>query len=301
MYQQHFGLSETPFNLTPDTGYFFRYASHCEALNTLVVAIRSGEGFVKVTGEVGTGKTLLCRKLLNELGDDIVTAYIPNPLLSADELREALADELNIEHQRNGDTHTLLKRINQRLIELRANGKQVVLLIDEAQAIPENTLEGLRLLTNLETEKYKLLQVVLIGQPELDALLDRKSIRQLKQRITFSYQIKSIDQGNIDAYVLHRLNVAGYSGPRLFSNSAIRLLARSSSGIPRMINILCHKALMSAYGTGARQVDKQHIQNAIRDTESSSGFSHNRWQTLDFGISACLLAGIGLIYMGVSL
>ena len=301
MYQQHFGLQEAPFSLTPDTGYFFNYASHNEALNTLLVAIRMGEGFIKVVGEVGTGKTLLCRTLLNQLEGDIVTAYIPNPMLSANELREALADELGVVYERDADPHRLLKLIYTRLVQLRAEGKKVVLLIDEAQAMPEATLEALRLLTNLETEKAKLLQVVLLGQPELDAHLDRKSIRQLKQRITFSCKINLIDRRSINSYVMHRLHVAGYRGARLFSRPAIELLSKASRGTPRIINILCHKALLLAFGQGVMRIEKEHILRAIEDSECTQNFSRHSLPLADLGISACLLTGIGLIYMGVSM
>ena len=161
MYEQHFGLSEAPFSLTPDTGFFYNYPSHQEALNVLTVALSTGEGFIKVTGEVGTGKTLLCRKLLNTLGDDFVTAYIPNPILTPAALRHALADELGIRTARRTGQNRTVNLINERVIELQRKGKRVVLLLDEAQALPRDCLEAVRLLTNLETEKSKLLQVVL--------------------------------------------------------------------------------------------------------------------------------------------
>ncbi|MEM7210194.1 MAG: AAA family ATPase [Pseudomonadota bacterium] len=302
MYHQHFGLNESPFSLTPDTEYFFNYASHCDALNTLLAAIKMGEGFIKVVGEVGTGKTLLCRSVLKMLGDDIVTAYIPNPMLTSNELREALADELglSVEQDQDRDPHRLLKRIYRELVRLRSEGKKIVLLIDEAQAIPNSTLEALRLLTNLETEKYKLLQVVLIGQPELDERLKRQSVRQLKQRITFSCELELIDRNSIDGYVLHRLNVAGYSGARLFSSRAISLLAKASRGVPRIINVLCHKALMSAYGQGQARVDIKHVRDAIKDTEVAQSRRHHNWQLADIGLSVCVLIGLGLVYVGTA-
>ena len=220
MYQEYFGLTEAPFSITPDTSYFYAHGHYSEALNTLLVALRTGEGFIKVTGEVGTGKTLLCRKLLNTVEERFVTAYIPNPMLTPYGLQSAVADELGLDMTRHYGHHQLLKMINNRLLELTAEGKNVVLCIDEAQAMPVETMEGLRLLTNLETEKQKLLQVILFGQPELDDNLNEKNIRQLKQRITFSYQLKPIDREGMESYLVHRLGVAGYKGSNLFDVKA---------------------------------------------------------------------------------
>ena len=205
MYLQHYSLSEPPFTLTPDTDFFFNYSSHQQALNVLLVALQGGEGFIKVTGEVGTGKTLVCRQLLNLLEENYVTAYIPNPCLNPTALRMALAEELGLEFARNIGQHRLLKLITERLLELHRNDKQVVLLLDEAQAIPDDSLEALRLLTNLETEKRKLLQVVLFGQPELDVRLAQRNFRQLKQRIVFSYQLHPLTRRALGEYVRHRL------------------------------------------------------------------------------------------------
>ncbi|MDO9191627.1 MAG: AAA family ATPase, partial [Undibacterium sp.] len=187
MYTAHFGLSEVPFSLTPDTSYFFSFNSYQEALNTLLIAAKNGEGFIKITGEVGTGKTLLCRKFMAMLDADFVTAYIPNPLLEPRSLMLALADELACPVERGIEQHQLIKAINFKLLELAREGKRVLLCIDEAQALPLETLEALRLLSNLETEKRKLLQIVLFGQPELDRKLARNEIRQLTQRISFHY------------------------------------------------------------------------------------------------------------------
>ena len=269
MYEQFYGLKETPFSLTPDTDYFFNYRAHQEALNVLLVALRSGEGFIKVTGEVGTGKTLLCRKLLNTLDERYVTAYIPNPYLDPDSLRKALATELGIVLPGAIDAHALTNLIYERLIELVGEGRRVVLCLDEAQALPDESLEALRLLTNLETQKSKLLQVVLFGQPELDERLKASHLRQLKQRITFSYALTPMDREGVGDYVRHRLLVAGHQGGGLFSDRAIRDLYRASSGIPRLINILSHKSLMAAFGQGARNVVPQHVQLAVTDTEGA--------------------------------
>ncbi|TNE73009.1 MAG: DUF2075 domain-containing protein [Gammaproteobacteria bacterium] len=268
MYEAHFGLQEAPFALTPNTRYFLRAPSHGDALELLLVALREREGFIKITGEVGTGKTLLCRLLLNELEDDAYTAYIPNPHLGPEALYEAVAEELEIEVSHCSNTHQLLKAINERLISLAADQKQVVLVIDEAQVMEEKAIEALRLLTNLETETTRLLQIVLFGQPELDALLSRDSLRQLRQRITFHYQLAPLEKTSVADYLRHRLGQAGYNSRDLFTPAAVRLLTRSSGGIPRLVNILAHKAMLAAWGEGNTTVARHHVLRAVRDTES---------------------------------
>lgn len=270
MYLDFFGLHEAPFSLTPDTAFYYNNPSHQEALNTLLVALQMGEGFIKLTGEVGTGKTLLCRKLLRELADDasLVTAYIPNPALKATALRYALADELGISYHRNMGQHKVMQMINDRLVEEKAAGRKVVLIIDEAQALPGDCLEAVRLLTNLETEKSKLLQVVLFGQPELDQHLGRPSVRQLRQRITFSYVLAPMDVPAIAGYLSHRLAIAGYQGPRLFPPPLVREISRVCQGVPRLVNIVAHKCLLAAYGEGRAQITRRHLRRAVEDTES---------------------------------
>src|SRR3990172_3731726 len=253
MYGTHFGLQELPFTITPDTSFFFAHSSHQDALNTVLVAARSGECFMKVIGEVGTGKTLLCRKFMGALDHhEFVTAYIPNPYLQPMTLLFACADELGIKYPQHINQHQLLKLLNRYLIDTYAEGKRVLLCLDEAQAIPLETLESLRLLSNLETERSKLLQVVLFGQPELNTRLDDPAIRQLNQRISFSCTLGTLNQSDVEYYLAHRLSRAGYRGARLFSHDAVRHLHRASQGIPRVINILAHKAMMATYGEGAR-------------------------------------------------
>lgn len=292
MYQKFFNLREMPFSLSPDTSYFFAYEHYANALNTLLIALRSGEGFIKVTGEVGTGKTLLCRKLMNTLGDKFHIVYIPNPQLSAYGLQIAVAEELGLKITRY--VHRLNKMITDRLLEIAQQGQRVVLCIDEAQAMPEETMESLRLLTNLETEKFKLLHVVMFGQPELNTLLDRRSVRQLKQRITFSYQLQPLEREGMDGYIMHRLVVAGYQGGMLFEQRALEKLLQASRGIPRLINILCHKAMMVAYGQGQRSVSLALMQMAIRDTEDAQLVTHRTrwWQRLvaGFALAACMIS-----------
>jgi len=269
MYLYHYGIKELPFTLTPNTSYFFGLPSHKEAIDVLSTALKTGEGFIKVTGEVGTGKTLICRKLLNELPANFVTAYIPNPYLTPAELRRAVASELNVSLTDHSDQQEFTQRIQQRLIHIHQENKGVVLIIDEAQALPIESIEALRLITNLETETSKLLQVVLFGQPELDEKLALPELRQLKQRITFSYSLQLMDADQVYQYVRHRMSVAGYRGSELFDHKCCQLLFNASKGTPRIVNVLCHKALMLCYGEGKRQVTAKQIKLAIKDTEAA--------------------------------
>ncbi len=268
MYLYHFGLRELPFTLTPNTNFFVGLEPHNEALAVLTTALKSGEGFIKVIGEVGTGKTLLCRKLLNEIPDHFVTAYIPNPYLSPNELRRAVAVELGVKQAQRMSVQLLTQRIQTRLLELHNEGHSVVLILDEAQALPSDSLEALRLFTNLETETRKLLQVVLFAQPELDERLSEVKFRQLRQRITFSYKLRAMNSKEVEQYIQHRLHVAGYQGKPLFHHRLCNKIAKASQGIPRLVNILCHKMLMLSYGQGHYQMDNKQLRLAIKDTES---------------------------------
>ena len=274
MYLKHFGLAELPFGITPDTSFTYLVQYHQEALNTLLLALADGEGFVKITGEVGTGKTLLCRRLLQTLDDSWVTAYLPNPNFDANTLFLALAEELGVRDAAELDQYHLVRRINHTLLGHARAKKRVVVCIDEAQAMPLETLEALRLLSNLETEKRKLLQIVLFGQPELDEKLHRPEVRQLLQRIAFHYRLGSLKKSEIGNYVAHRLRVAGYLGEGLFSGSALRALHRASGGTPRLINILAHKSLLSVFGEGRSRAELRHVRLARKDTE---GAHRLRW------------------------
>lgn len=267
MYLYHFGLTELPFTLTPNTNFYLGLEPHNEALAVLLTALKTGEGFIKVIGEVGTGKTLMCRKLLNEIPDHFVTAYIPNPYLKPDELRRAVAVELGVKQAQRMSVQLLTQRIQQRLLELHGQGHSVVLILDEAQALPAESLEALRLFTNLETETRKLLQVVLFAQPELDQRLAENNFRQLKQRITFSYQLRAMTSQEVEQYIQHRLQVAGYKGASLFPHAVAKRIAKASGGIPRLVNILCHKMLMLSYGEGGYRLTRKHVALAAKDTE----------------------------------
>lgn len=299
MYLDHFGLSEAPFGITPDTAFAYSARAHQEALNTLLVALRSGEGFIKITGEVGTGKTLLCRRLLATLGPDYVSAYIPNPYLEPRTLLLAFAGELGIALDKDVDQYHLLLGINAALLEFAAQKKLVVLCLDEAQALPLETLEALRLLSNLETEKRKLLQVVLFGQPELDRHLAQESVRQLRQRIAFQYCLGGLSRDELEHYLQHRLRVAGHRGGNLFSPRAVGRLHRASGGVPRLVNILAHKALLAAFGEGKGGVEPAHVAAAARDTGVDGAGSRRRWLPwLAMVAMVTMVAGAGAIGWG---
>lgn len=271
MYLQHFGLKEVPFSLTPNTDFFLGLPSHVEALQVLQIALQTGEGFIKVTGEVGTGKTLICRKLINELPDNYRCAYLPNPFLSPAEMRWAVALELGLTFSADIDQLQLSILIQQQLLALSGQGLSIVMVLDEAQALPDETLEALRLFTNLETEKRKLIQVVLFGQPELDQRLKQDKFRQLRQRITFSYSLRPLNNSEGQAYIQHRLAKAGRQGQPLFTGKQTAKITTLARGIPRLINILAHKSLMLSYGEGKAQVLDRHLRAAAVDTIDVQG------------------------------
>lgn len=274
MYLAHFGLSQPPFGITPDTEFVFPSRSHLEGLNLLHFALASGEGFIKVVGEIGTGKTLLCRNFLAELGPEWKAAYLPNPQMEPRAFLLEVADELDTAAGAPESAH-VIKRLNSRLLDLARADKKVVLCIDEAQTMPRLTLESLRLLSNLETEKKKLLHIVLFGQPELDDMLAAHAVRQLRQRIVFHHQLRRLDADEVDAYVEQRLRIAGHSGRPIFTAPALKTLCRAAVGTPRLVNILAHKAMLSAFGAGRLRVDAGHVRSAARDTEGAAHI--RRW------------------------
>ncbi len=271
MYLRHFGLREKPFSLTPNTGFFVPLASHREALETLVTALHEEEGFIQVIGEVGTGKTLLCRMLLGELDERFVTAYLPNPFLGPKGVYAAVARELGVAVDDDAPTHALLERIQDRVLELHLDGRRTVLVVDEAQSLPTASLEAIRLLTNLETERHRLLQVVLFGQPELEERLRTHALRQLAQRVSFTARLAPVSANDARSYLTQRLSAAGRSGDVPFTRTAIQALHRASGGNPRIMNLLCHKAMLAAYGRGQGRVGWRHVRRAVADTDTAKG------------------------------
>lgn len=265
-YLAHFGLTEAPFGLTPDTDFFFASPPHQEALNTLLYALENGEGFIKIVGAVGTGKTLLCRILLASLPRRYRAAYLPNPALDPVGILFAVAEELGLKLTGSETPYRVHKAIQSRLIALARRGTRVALIVDEAQAISPESLETVRLLSNLETEKRKLLTIVLLGQPELDARLD--AIPQLKTRISFHDCLRPLKREELADYLAHRMQRAGLESADAlpFSPHALGRLYEASAGIPRVANVIAHKALMLAYGKGKHSVGSREMQLAARDT-----------------------------------
>jgi type II secretory pathway predicted ATPase ExeA len=266
MYLEHFGLREAPFRITPHTEFFFAGANRGATLEALLYAITAGEGMVKVTGEVGSGKTMLCRVLMERLPDRVETIYLAVPSLTRDEMLAAIAVDLAIDTT-GANTTRLVRLLQEKLIEIHASGRSVVALIDEAHAMPLATLEEIRLLSNLETEKEKLLQIVLFGQPELDAHLALPNMRQLKERITHSFTLGPLPPRDVNDYVNFRLRQAGYHGPDLFGPDALRIIADASEGLTRRINIYADKTLLAAFAAGTHTVSADHARAAVMDTQ----------------------------------
>lgn len=265
MYLEHFGFHRLPFSLTPSTDFFLGLKPHYEAIQTVHSALELGEGIVKVIGEVGTGKTMVCRMMVNLLPEHVKLVYLPNPALSGDELRVAVAAELDIQ---TDDRVALVELIHRRLVELAKSGKQVVVFVDEAQALGDDALEVLRLFGNLETEERKLLQIVLIGQPELEKRLRQHHMRQLRQRITFSAYIRQLHLDEAVGYIDSRFEKSGASCELMTFNQK-KAIWQASKGIPRLINQIGHKALISACSQGSKTVGNGDLYNAIHDTYDS--------------------------------
>lgn len=268
MYLEHFGLTEQPFKITPVTVFFFSGANRGEILDALIYSISEIEGIIKVSGEVGSGKTMLCRMLLEKLPGHIEAIYLANPSLSREEMLYAIADglDLNIEGERVG---IIMQNIQNKLEEKAREGKRIVVLVDEAHAMPPETLEELRLLYNLQVGNAKLLQLVLFGQPELNAKLDQPNMRQLKDRIVHHFHMQPLSRSILESYLMFRMRAAGYHGPNIFSPGALKLIADTSSGLMRRVNILADKSLLAAFIEDTYYIKPQHVQAAMRDSELS--------------------------------
>ena len=298
MYLAHFGFSEAPFRITPHTDFFFAGANRGATLEALLYTIVHDEGIVKVSGEVGSGKTMLCRVLMERLPQNVETIYLANPSLARDEILIAIADELKLDLGSERSTR-VLRSLQEALIRLYSQGRRVVVLIDEAHAMPRETLEEIRLLSNLEANRNKLLQIVLFGQPELDAHLNTAGMRQLKERITHSFRLDPLVRDDIASYIDFRLRAAGYRGPNPFTAAAIRMIAQASEGLTRRINILADKALLAAFAGNSHAVTAREVKRAIADSE----FYHapRRVARLALGAAAAaagLAAGIGIGWFG---
>ncbi len=297
-YLAHFGLVEAPFGLTPDTDFFFASPPHREALDTLLYALESGEGFIKIVGAVGTGKTLLCRTLLADLPRRCRALYLPNPALDPAGMLFAVAEELGLKLTGKETAYRVHKAIQSKLIALARRGTRVVLILDEAQAISLESLETVRLLSNLETEKRKLLTIVLFGQPELDARLE--AIPQLKTRISFHDRLRPLQREELVAYLAHRLARAGFDlADSPFSPRAVGLLYEASAGVPRVVNVIAHKALMLAYGKGRPRVGWREMRAAARDTLAAGTLNRTaRWSLFALaalGVSAVAAGWLVLV------
>jgi MSHA biogenesis protein MshM len=296
MYLSHFGLTQSPFGITPNPAFFFAGSARGEILEAMLYAVCHGEGIIKVTGEVGSGKTMLCRMLASMLPDNIVVIYLVNPTLSREDVVYAIAGELDLATGgRRPDE--VIRMVQADLISKHVDGKQVVLLVEEAQAMPLDTLEEIRLFSNLETAHHKLLQIVLFGQPELDQNLALARMRQLKERITHSFKVPPMPVAVIPEFLMFRMRAAGYHGPDLFTRDAVARLAHVSEGIVRRINILADKTLLAAFADNTHTIRAKHVKSAIQDSEFSSPAS--RWwdgkAALAIAAGASLLVAAGLV------
>ncbi|MBF0559872.1 MAG: AAA family ATPase [Nitrospirae bacterium] len=286
MYKEHFGLKETPFSIAPDPRYLYMSDGHQEALAHLLYGIKGDGGFILLTGEVGTGKTTVCRCLLEDLPDTVDVAFILNPKLNAVELLASICDELGIRYPKGSKSEKVfIDRINAYLLESHAKGRRTILIIEEAQNLSEDVLEHVRLLTNLETNERKLLQIVMIGQPELLEKLERPELRQLAQRITARYHLGPLTRAEVSAYVSHRLAVAGARGT-LFTSSTLDSLFRLTGGIPRLINVVCDRALLGAYVQGQERADGHTLDKAAKEVFGTHGTASRRKMTRRWAVAA---------------
>jgi len=267
MYLDYFGLDKAPFRITPDTNVFFDGCERGVALHALCYAIAQGEGITKVVGEVGTGKTMLCRMLPLTLQQSVDWVYMAHPSLSPEHTLHTIAHELGLEVKEADDKLVVMRQLHETLLARHAQGRHVVVLIEEAQGMPVETLEEIRLLSNLETDEHKLLQIVLFGQPELDQKLATNQIRQLRERITYSLYLAPLETQDILNYLNFRLRAAGYRGPDLFNKRLAKSIAKYSRGLIRRINILADKALLAAYTQNRHNISLQDIRCAARDSQ----------------------------------
>jgi MSHA biogenesis protein MshM len=295
MYYGFFGLSRPPFKITPDTDMFFEGGNRGAILEALIYAISQGEGVIKVTGEVGSGKTMLCRMLQTRLPENIETIYLANPSVSPQEILHAIAFELQLPVTKDASRIEVMHKLNDFLLDRHAQRKQVVLFVEESQSMPLATLEEVRLLSNLETNHHKLLQIILFGQPELDDNLRLPEIRQLRERITHSFSLLPFTVADVRPYLIFRLRAAGYRGPDLFSGRVVDYISRISAGLTRRVNIITDKALLAAFADGTHNVSLNHVKAAVRDSEFAvSARMRNRSPVTYIVLGALIGGAIGL-------
>lgn len=294
MYYNHFGLKEPPFKITPNTEVFFTGSNRGAVLDALLYAIGSGEGIIKVVGEVGSGKTMLCRMLQAMLPAHIESIYLANPSVAPEDVLHAIAFELQLRLPKNADRLKVMQKLQEYLLKRHEAGKQVVIFVEEAQGMPLATLEEIRLLSNLETKHDKLLQIVLFGQPELDANLNQAHIRQLRERITHSFNLVPLQPKEVDEYLMFRLRAAGYHGPPPFAPAAIKKLAQAAQGLVRRVNILADKSMLAAFAENVYQITPKHVQAAIADSEFSAERTKYASKPYIWAWMAVLAAGLAL-------
>lgn len=292
MYYEHFGLTQAPFRITPNTDFFFGGGNRGPILEALIYAITQGEGIVKVTGEVGSGKTMLCSMLQNRLPEQVETVYLANPSVSPEEILHAIAFEMQLAIGRDASRLVVMHAIQDYLLKRHAEGKRVVLFVEESQGMPLATLEEIRLLSNLETKSDKLLQIVLFGQPELDDNLRENQIRQLKERITHSFRLEPLTAAETREYLMFRLRAAGYRGPDLFTEAVIREITRISGGLTRRINLITDKALLAAFSENTHSIRHKHITAAVRDSEFAQ--QHRPPAARPRLVQGAVLVGLGM-------
>jgi len=295
MYESSFGLTEAPFSISPDPRYLYMTERHQEAMAHLRYGIQEAGGFVQLTGEVGTGKTTICRCMLEQLPENVDVALILNPQISHCELLATLCDEIGVEYPADATPKRLLDLLNERLIENFSRGRRTVLVIDEAQMLTRTVLEQIRILTNLETTKQKLLQIILIGQPELSVTLSRPDLRQLAQRVTAKYHLEPLRKQETAAYIKYRLAVAGCQRP-VFTRAAVRRVFKLSRGVPRLINVICDRALLGAYSGNSDSVSAAMASRAGREVLGGQAVQRRRyWWWGSVAVCACLLAAAILL------
>lgn len=269
MYYAHFGLNQAPFKITPNTEFFYSGGNRGPILEALMYAISHGEGIVKVTGEVGSGKTMLCNMMQTRMPAHIESVYLANPSVSPEEILHAIAFDLQLPVDRAASRLEVMHALQDHLVKRHAEGHRVVVFVEESQSMPLATLEEMRLLSNLETRNDKLLQIVLFGQPELDDNLRQPAIRQLRERITHSFRLEPLESEEVREYLMFRLRAAGYRGPDVFSSLVVSQIARASEGLTRRINLIADKALLAAFSENTHNVRLKHIKAAVRDSEFS--------------------------------